>query len=93
MISGLGVDIWKGSAASVLEVGTTDGGGSDGMDPIKVPSLAAASNEPDASDAVWDMRYSCILVWLSSTDSAREGPVGLRSGCQTSVYGKNLSTV
>jgi hypothetical protein len=47
VMSGLGVEMWKGSAASVLVVGAMDcenvDGGNEGIDPAKAAAAAAAS--------------------------------------------------
>lgn len=46
MISGFGVDIWYGSAASELVVGVTDGvdEGSDGADALKMEAAVFAAS-------------------------------------------------
>ena len=54
MISGFGVDMWYGFAASVLVVDATDCvyGGSDGIGPMKAAAAATASFGLESGEAI-----------------------------------------
>jgi hypothetical protein len=87
VISGFGVDMWYGSAASVLVVDAADGvyGGSDGMGPPKAVAAAAALFGLNSGRAVCAVAKRGVLVPLVSSfcKSSREEAVGLRLEFQT----------